>query len=129
MSRFLEAGAPEWDSAIDGSRGAEPRPPGADEYDLRGLRDLPVQPPQDALRQIELLGSNNWAVAGSRTANGAALLANDMHLDYRVPIIWYRARLVQSGTGEALDVDRSNPAGHPVHRRRQQWPHRVGIHQ
>ncbi len=102
--RFLEAGAPEWDSAIDGSRGAEPRLPGADEYDLRGLKDLPVQPPQDALRQIELLGSNNWAVAGSRTTSGAALLANDMHLDYRVPNIWYRARLVQTGAGEALDA-------------------------
>ena len=115
LSRFLEAGAPEWDSAIDGSLGTEPRLPGADEYDLRGLRDLPVQPPPDALRQIELLGSNNWAVAGSRTANGAALLANDMHLDYRVPIIWYRARLVQSGAGEApLDVTGVTLPGTPA---------------
>jgi penicillin amidase len=102
--RFLEAGAPEWDSAIDGSRSPEPRPPGADEYDLRSLKDLPVLPPQDAIRQIEILGSNNWAVAGSRTADGAAVLANDMHLDYRVPNIWYRARLVLSGAGDALDA-------------------------
>jgi penicillin amidase len=39
-------------------------------------------------------GSNNWALAGSRTASGAALLANDMHLHLGVPPIWYRARLV-----------------------------------
>jgi len=102
--RFLEAGTPEWDSAIDGSRGPEPRLPGTDEYDLRSLKDLPVRPPQDALRQLEILGSNNWTIAGSHTSNGAALLANDMHLDYRVPVIWYRARLVQTAAGEALDA-------------------------
>lgn len=36
-------------------------------------------------------GSNAWAVAGSRTADGRALLANDMHLGLAVPNIWYRA--------------------------------------
>jgi len=38
-------------------------------------------------------GSNAFALAGSRTATGAALLANDMHLDHGVPNIWYRAVL------------------------------------
>jgi penicillin amidase len=38
-------------------------------------------------------GSNNWAVAGSHTASGAALVANDMHLGQRVPPVWYHARL------------------------------------
>ena len=38
-------------------------------------------------------GSNNWAVAGSHTASGAALIANDMHLGERVPPVWYHARL------------------------------------
>ncbi len=37
-------------------------------------------------------GSNNWAVAGSRTGHGGALLANDMHLGHGLPNIWYRAR-------------------------------------
>jgi penicillin amidase len=41
----------------------------------------------------EAVGSNNWAVAGSLTADGGALLANDMHLAVRVPGTWYRARL------------------------------------
>jgi penicillin amidase len=40
------------------------------------------------------LGSNNWAVAGSHTASGVALVANDMHLAINVPNIWYRASLV-----------------------------------
>lgn len=39
------------------------------------------------------IGSNNWAVAGRLTADGGALLANDMHLSVRVPNIWYRAML------------------------------------
>jgi penicillin amidase len=38
-------------------------------------------------------GSNNWAVAGSHTASGAALIANDMHLGQRIPTVWYHARL------------------------------------
>jgi penicillin amidase len=37
------------------------------------------------------IGSNNWAVAGSKTRHGGALLANDMHLGHSVPDIWYRA--------------------------------------
>jgi acyl-homoserine lactone acylase PvdQ len=39
-------------------------------------------------------GSNSWAVAGSRTRDGRALVANDMHLKLRVPNIWYRMRLI-----------------------------------
>jgi penicillin amidase len=38
-----------------------------------------------------LLGSNAFALAGSRTATGDALVANDMHLTLRLPNIWYRA--------------------------------------
>ena len=39
------------------------------------------------------LGSNSWAIAGSKTADGRAIIANDMHLPLTVPIIWYRAKL------------------------------------
>jgi penicillin amidase len=39
-------------------------------------------------------GSNNWAVAGRLTADGGALLANDMHLGTRIPNTWYRASFV-----------------------------------
>ena len=102
--RFIEAGAPEWDAAVDGAREAEPRVPRADEFDLRKLGKLPVDPPAELLRRLSLLGSNNWAVAGSKTANGAALVANDMHLELRVPATWYRARLIQRSPLPALDL-------------------------
>lgn len=35
------------------------------------------------------LASNVWAVGGSRTASGKPLLANDPHLGFRAPILWY----------------------------------------
>lgn len=47
-----------------------------------------------ALREPDLLpGSNSFALSGAHTASGAALLANDPHLDLNVPNIWYRASL------------------------------------
>ncbi len=47
-------------------------------------------PPPDTFHP----GSNNWAVSGKHTADGRALVADDMHLGIRVPHIWYRASLV-----------------------------------
>ncbi|MFK7961850.1 MAG: penicillin acylase family protein [Phycisphaerales bacterium] len=38
-------------------------------------------------------GSNAWVVAGSHTASGAAILANDPHLQLSIPGIWYQAEL------------------------------------
>jgi penicillin amidase len=47
-------------------------------------------------------GSNNWALAGSRTVSGKPLLANDPHLGLSAPAIWYFARL-QAPAGVAAD--------------------------
>ena len=35
------------------------------------------------------LGSNNWVVSGSRTTTGQPLLANDPHLGFQIPALWY----------------------------------------
>ncbi len=51
---------------------------------------LPFQPDQEN-------GSNNWAVAGSKTANGYPLLANDPHLGLNLPAIWYEIHLIGPG--------------------------------
>ena len=45
-------------------------------------------------------GSNAWAIAGTRTASGKPLLANDMHLEYSLPGLWYMTHLEAPG----LDV-------------------------
>jgi len=39
------------------------------------------------------IGSNSWAVSGSLTASGTALLANDPHLVIQMPSIWYQIGL------------------------------------
>jgi len=43
--------------------------------------------------------SNGWAAAPSRSAAGGTLLANDPHLEFSAPAIWYLARLELSTGG------------------------------
>lgn len=50
------------------------------------------------------IGSNNWAVTGKLTTTGSGMLANDMHLSLRVPIIWYKAQLNYEEAGEQVQV-------------------------
>lgn len=51
---------------------------------------------------VEGKGSNNWVLAGTRTASGKPLLANDPHLGLSAPAIWYFARL-QAPVGQSPD--------------------------
>ena len=37
--------------------------------------------------------SNAWALSGTRTTTGKPFLANDPHLEFQAPILWYLARL------------------------------------
>lgn len=39
------------------------------------------------------IGSNNWAISGTKTENGFPLLANDPHLHLTLPSIWYQVQL------------------------------------
>ncbi|WP_448517984.1 penicillin acylase family protein [Rhodoflexus sp.] len=43
------------------------------------------------------VGSNNWAVAGSKTASGNPILCDDPHLTLSLPSIWYEMQLVAPG--------------------------------
>jgi penicillin amidase len=72
----------------------------------------PSATPADLLKTFAALGnpcdncragSNNWAVAGSRSASGAPLVSNDMHLGLTMPDIWYEAALHAAGS-TPLDV-------------------------
>ena len=52
------------------------------------------QPFQNAFEAEQLRpGSNNWVVSGAHTVSGKPLLSNDMHLDLRIPNVWYEAQL------------------------------------
>lgn len=57
-------------------------------------RVLALAPPE----LPEGAGSNNWVVAGSRSASGKPLLANDPHLSLTAPAVWYFAHLHTPGT-------------------------------
>jgi penicillin amidase len=51
------------------------------------------------------LGSNSWVVAGSRSATGKPLLANDPHLAPAMPSLWYQAGLHCRQVGPACPFD------------------------
>lgn len=58
----------------------------------------PPNPLSPFKRRIFAGASNAWAAAPSRSASGGTLLANDPHLEFTAPAIWYLARLeLQSG--------------------------------
>ncbi len=42
-------------------------------------------------------GSNGWVVHGDRTASGKPILANDPHLRFGAPILWYLAHIEAPG--------------------------------
>ena len=39
-------------------------------------------------------GSNAWVISGMKTKSGKPILANDPHIDFSVPSVWYEAHLV-----------------------------------
>jgi penicillin amidase len=98
MYEFLAPRGSEWDAPIDGEAFDVPPIPGPEVFDTRNqdLVTLERLAPVNGLPNEGAFhpGSNNWAVAGSQSADGRAILANDMHLDIRVPHIWYRASFV-----------------------------------
>lgn len=118
MFEFVAPPGTEWDAPLVGEAYAVPPIPGPEVMDLRkgaapALEETPkaasllaprpgrvLLPWQSGMEGAQV-GSNNFAVAGSHTADGKALVANDMHLGISVPNTWYRASLVwPDATGE-----------------------------
>jgi penicillin amidase len=97
--RFLTASGGAWDAPLVGAAFEWPEPPSPEELDLRridpGLMQKIIDERRHSLRSSRgsVPGSNSFAVAG-QLADGAALIANDTHLELRVPNIWFRTRLI-----------------------------------
>ncbi len=86
-----------------GQRRAESGPPSEAARLARMLLDrFP-----DTLAPIE--ASNVWAVGGARTQSGKPLLANDPHLGFSAPILWYLVQVSAPG----LDVTGATAPGVP----------------
>jgi len=81
-------------AAGDPTAGYVPWPiPGPDVVDLR-TRSEPARAPQRRVSPPLLApASNQWALAARRGARGEALLANDPHLELRLPNVFYRCEL------------------------------------
>ncbi len=112
---WLEPRGGRWDGALDGSVLAPATMPGPQTLDLRKLAPSPrasgaastvslvdaaapfLIDAATADRHEPVIGSNNWAVAGTRSVTGAAMLANDMHLSLGAPSIWFRAQFEIGG--------------------------------
>lgn len=87
---FLAPRGNSWDAALDGSTFAPaPLPP----LRFRQAETSAAGPATSEPAGKRVVGSNAFALSGAHTATGAAMLANDMHLDLNLPQIWYRAVL------------------------------------
>jgi penicillin amidase len=63
------------------------------------LPDPMVSPTLEWRAIPRLQASNNWAVSGSRTESGQAIMCGDPHLDNaRLPSIWYEAAMSDDST-------------------------------
>ena len=111
--RFLTAIGGEWDAPIAGPALQGPATPPVADIDFRKLDPELAKAKRD---KSPLPGSNSFAVAGA-LADGAAIVANDMHLDIRVPGLWFRARLVYPNprrAGRTVDVVGASLPGTPA---------------
>ncbi|APW42494.1 penicillin acylase family protein [Rhodoferax saidenbachensis] len=69
------------------------------QQDWQGLGKLAAlsQRATDLLGTPQFMGSNAWAISGSRTASGKPLLAGDPHIGFSAPAVWYEAHLSAPG--------------------------------
>ena len=68
-------------------------------YKNTRLDTIPSSIPTNVLSALEKLpipqfeGSNSWVIAPSKTKNGKVILANDPHIGFSQPTIWYEAHI------------------------------------
>ncbi len=112
--QFLTATGGWWDAPLSGPAMRWPDPPSPADIDLRALDQSLLKHTPAATDVVP--GSNSFAVGGALTG-GPGLIANDMHLDLRVPDIWFRARLVYPNPrrpGATIDVSGASLPGTPA---------------
>ena len=110
MNFFAPQGT-SWDAALDGSNfPIAPLP----HLLLKQKDERPETASTGEPTSDVVIGSNSFAVAGDHTEHGAALLANDMHLNFSVPQIWYRAAFKWTDDQGAHRVDGVTLPGTPA---------------
>ncbi len=67
---------------------------------VKGATDPLITSLGEALEKIPVplwTGSNGWVIDGSRTESGFPILANDTHIGFGQPAVWYEAHLEYPG--------------------------------
>lgn len=115
LFEFLTAHDPAWDAPLDDSKVAVAALPNKDEIDLRERAPQAIAWGETEPRGDDLMvGSNNWAIGPTVSADGRAWLADDMHLGLRMPNIWYRLRLEWREVGRQRAVTGVSLPGTPA---------------
>lgn len=60
---------------------------------------------------LQSIGSNNWAINGSKSSTGMPIVAGDPHLGHQAPSVWYEAHIVVAGE---MDVTGTTFPGLPA---------------
>ena len=74
-----------------GSQVAPPQEPGLPQETVQALRSHLLAARALGMQAVPGKGSNDWVIAGSRTASGKPILADDPHLGLTAPMLWYLA--------------------------------------
>ena len=53
----------------------------------------PAESTEKYLSDGPIVGSNNWALSGSKTKSGSPILCNDPHLNLTLPSIWFQVQI------------------------------------
>lgn len=53
----------------------------------------PEEETEDYMNDSPIVGSNNWALDGTKTKSGKPILCNDPHLNLTLPSIWYQVQI------------------------------------
>jgi len=118
LFEFLVPRGTPWDTPLVGEPHETPPIPGPEVFDLRSPGSVGPAKAAAHVGRAEAFapGSNNWAVAGTHTADGRALLANDMHLGISVPNTWYRVSLAwpEEETGDEQRITGVTLPGTPA---------------
>jgi penicillin amidase len=89
--RFFAENGSIWDASLDSSKLPIITIPESNDFSY--INDHEIFPSKATVPSMRLGGSNQWALMGSKTSDGRALLACDMHLNLSVPNVWYRTSL------------------------------------
>jgi penicillin G amidase len=110
--QFLQQHSQHWQAAIDASVTPAIHMPRSPYPDI--LKQQATACQQCDIKDATDLGSNNFAVSGSLTQHGSAILADDMHLSLRVPNTWYKTQLNWRSNQDLVQVTGLSLPGAPA---------------